>query len=276
MCDARLVGSLRKMRVEDGDPILYALPVGETSVALNPLIGKTIGIRHTGNIHCIACGRSTRKSFNQGYCFPCFRGLARCDGCIMHPERCHYHLGTCREPDWAEANCMRPHVVYLANSSGVKVGITRESQVPIRWIDQGAAAALPVARVASRRLSGLMETVFKEHVSDRTDWRRMLKGEPEAVDLAERRDALLAVCGQALSDLTDEHDSVAPELISNAEPRAFRYPVLEYPERVKAISLEKTPNVEGVLRGIKGQYLILDIGVINVRKYGGYEVELSV
>jgi hypothetical protein len=227
MRDPGVVGNLRKMRVEDGDPILYELPVGDASLKLNPLLGRTIGVRHTGNIHCIACGRSTRKSFNQGHCFPCFRDLARCDGCIVRPERCHYHLGTCREPEWGEANCMRPHIVYLANSSGVKVGITRESQVPTRWIDQGAAEALPVARVASRRLSGLMETVFKAHVSDRTDWRRMLKGEPEAVDLSERRDALLALCGEALSDLTDEHDDVAPELIADAEPRAVRYPVLE-------------------------------------------------
>jgi hypothetical protein len=276
MPDSSVVGNLRKMRVEEGDPILYTLPVGDESVALNPLLGKAIGIRLTGNIHCVACGRKMRKSFNQGHCFPCFRDLARCDGCIVRPERCHYHLGTCREPAWGEANCLRPHLVYLANSSGVKVGITREPQVPTRWIDQGAAEALPIARVASRRLSGLMEVVFKEYVSDRTDWRRMLKGEPEPVNLKARRDALLAQCDEALSHLTDEHDSAAPEFIADAECRAFRYPVLEYPLKVTAINLEKTPQVEGTLLGIKGQYLILDNGVLNVRKYGGYEIELSV
>jgi hypothetical protein len=275
MSAAAVVGNLRKMRVEVGDPIRYTLPVGNESVAMNALLGGTIGIRFTGNIHCVACGRKTNKSFNQGHCFPCFRSLASCDGCIVRPERCHYHLGTCREPAWGEANCMRPHVVYLANSSGVKIGITRESQVPIRWIDQGAAQALPVARVASRRLSGLMEVAFKEHVADRTDWRRMLKGEPESVDLAATRDTLLEQCGEALSDVTDEHDSADPEFIADAESLAFHYPVLEYPAKVASINLDKTPEIEGTLMGIKGQYLILDTGVINIRKYGGYEVAVT-
>jgi len=263
------------MRVEDGDPIRYTLALGDEAVAMNPLLGKAISFRHTGNIHCVACGRKTSKSFNQGHCFPCFRRLASCDGCIVRPERCHYHLGSCREPAWGEANCLRPHVVYLANSSGVKVGITRETQVPTRWIDQGAAQALPIARVVSRRLSGLMEVALKEQVSDRTNWRRMLGGEPEPVDLVERRDSLFAQCDEALSKLTDEHDSVAPEFIADAECRIFCYPVLEYPLKVTALNLDKNPLAQGTLLGIKGQYLILDTGVLNVRKYGGYEIAFS-
>ncbi len=198
MSETTTVGKLRKMRVEESDPIQYTLPLGDESVAVNPLLGNTIVVQHTGDIHCVACGRKTAKSFNQGHCFPCFRRLASCDACIVRPERCHYHLGTCREPEWGQAHCLRPHVVYLANSSGVKVGITRATQVPTRWIDQGAAQALPIARVASRRLSGLMEVAFKEHVSDRTDWRRMLKGEPEAVNLKASRDALFAQCDETL------------------------------------------------------------------------------
>ena len=270
-----VAGDLRKMRVEDADPVRYTLPIGGHALPMNDLLGDTIAFRATGAIHCIGCGRTTRKSFNQGYCFACFRGLARCDGCIVRPELCHYHLGTCREPAWGEANCMQPHVVYLANASGVKVGITRESQLPTRWIDQGAVQALPIARVASRRLSGLVEVALKEHVSDRTDWRRMLGGEPEAVDLAAHRDALLDRCAAAVDALADAPDVAAPEPIANGRSRSFRFPVLEYPERVRAINLEKTPRVEGTLLGIKGQYLILDTGVINVRRHGGYEVELS-
>ena len=223
-----VVGHVRKMRTEDGDPVRYTLPLDDEAVAMNPLLGKTIGLRHTGNIHCVACGRKTQKSFNQGHCFPCLRRLASCDGCIVRPEQCHYHLGTCREPAWGEAHCLRPHIVYLANSSGVKVGITRETQVPTRWIDQGAAQALPIARVASRRMSGLMEMAFKKHVSDRTDWRRMLKGEPDSANLIESRESLFARCDEVLSKLTDEHDSVAPEFIADAECRIFCYPVLEY------------------------------------------------
>ena len=276
MSAASIVGCLRKMQVARDDPVSYVLPVGSEAVALNPLLGNRIGIRYAGTIHCVACGRSTAKSFNQGYCYPCFRRLASCDSCIMSPQRCHYHLGTCREPAWGEANCMRSHVVYLANSSGVKVGITRESQVPTRWIDQGAVQALPIARVASRRMSGLVEVIIKEHVSDRTDWRRMLKGEPEAVDLHARREALLERCDPELKSLADEHDRVGPEFIADARTSRFSYPVLEYPRKVTAINLEKTPQVEGTLLGIKGQYLILDAGVLNIRKYGGYEVALTI
>jgi len=276
MPERALVGHIRKMRVEDGDPVVYTLPVGDALVPLNPHLGDSIRIRHTGSINCIACGRRTNKSFNQGHCFACFRSLASCDGCIVRPERCHYHEGTCREPAWGEAHCMRPHVVYLANSSGVKVGITREPQVPTRWIDQGAIQALPIARVASRRLSGLMEVAFKEHVADRTDWRRMLKGDPEKVDLSARRDELLERCGEALASVTDAYDTQTPEYIMHADCCAFHYPVLEYPTKVTAINLDKTPQAEGTLLGIKGQYLILDSGVLNVRKYGGYEIELRV
>jgi hypothetical protein len=275
MSDSTLVGDLRKMRVEAADPVLYALPVGDETVAMNALLGRSVGLRFTGNIHCVACGRKTNKTFNQGHCFPCLRKLASCDDCIVRPERCHFHLGTCREPAWGEANCLRPHVVYLANSSGVKIGITRESQVPTRWIDQGAIQALPVARVASRRLSGLMEVAFKAHVADRTDWRRMLKGEPEHVDLAGTRNGLLEQCGDALANVTDEHDPADPEFIADAEVRAFRYPVLEYPAKVASINLDKNPELEGTLMGIKGQYLIFDTGVINIRKYGGYEIAFS-
>lgn len=275
MSGADFFGDLRKMRTEAEDPVRYALPVGETPVPLNPLLGQRIGIRFDGRIHCIACGRETPKSFNQGHCYPCFRDLARCDGCIVRPEKCHYHEGTCREPAWADSHCMRPHIVYLANSSGVKIGITRESQVPTRWIDQGATQALPVARVATRRLSGLVEVVFKEHVSDRTDWRRMLKGDPAPEDLAARRDALLDLCEPALSGVTDEHDPGSPELIPDAASVEFHYPVIEYPTKVSSINLEKTPDVTGTLMGVKGQYLILDVGVLNVRRHGGYEITFT-
>ena len=271
-----LSGNLRKMRVEAADPVSYELVLGDERLALNPLLGKRIELRHTGRIHCIACGRETRKSFNQGYCFPCFRSLARCDRCIVSPERCHYHLGTCREPDWALSHCMRPHIVYLANASGVKVGITRESQTPTRWIDQGATQALPIAHVATRRLSGLVEALLKRHVADRTDWRLMLKGDPPPVNLAEQRESLLARLGGEIAAAADEHESEPVALISAVEDRRFRYPVLEYPRKVRSLTLDKLEQVQDTLLGIKGQYLILDCGVINVRRHGGYEVEVAI
>ncbi|MDX1433047.1 MAG: DUF2797 domain-containing protein [Gammaproteobacteria bacterium] len=270
-----LAGNLRKMRVEATDPVSYRLWLGEESIELNALLGERLALHHTGRIHCVACGSETRRSFNQGYCFACFRSLAQCDRCITSPERCHFHLGTCREPDWALAHCMRPHVVYLANASGVKVGITRASQTPTRWIDQGAVQALPIAHVATRRLSGLVEAVLKRHMSDRTDWRRMLKGDPEPEDLCARRDALLERLGDEIAAAADEHESEPVEPVIDETDRAFRYPVLEYPEKVRSLGFDKDARVEGTLLGIKGQYLILDTGVFNVRRHGGYEIELQ-
>ena len=147
-----VTGRLRKMPAEAGDPVAYNLAIGDKRITLNDLIGHKVRLNFDGVIRCIHCDRTTKKSFNQGYCYPCFRKLAACDSCIMSPEKCHYHLGTCREPEWGEANCMVEHVVYLANSSGLKVGITRATQVPTRWIDQGAVTAIPMLRVASRYL----------------------------------------------------------------------------------------------------------------------------
>jgi len=139
-----VTGNLEKMRVQHAAPVLYALPVGDKSVALNPLLGNKITLRYTGEINCIHCGRRTNKSFQQGYCYPCMQKLARCDICIVKPELCHFHKGTCREPEWGREHCMIQHIVYLAVSSGLKVGITRHTQVPTRWIDQGAVAAVPM------------------------------------------------------------------------------------------------------------------------------------
>ncbi len=268
-------GHLRKLAVSHETPVAYRLRLDAAERPLNELIGMRIGFAHTGAIHCVACGRKTSKSFNQGYCFPCARGLARCDICIVRPERCHFHEGTCREPDWGQANCMRGHIVYLANSSGLKVGITRESQVPTRWIDQGAREALPILRVASRRLAGLVEVALASHVSDKTDWRRMLRGDPEPRVLARRRDELLATASDTLDELRERHGDDAIERLPDAECVEIEYPVSEYPEKIRALNLDRTPTLEGTLLGIKGQYLILDAGVLNVRKYAGYEVAFS-
>jgi Protein of unknown function (DUF2797) len=246
-------GTLRKMLVVDDTPVRYTLPVGEHRIALNERLGQTIRLEHTGRIVCIACGRETKKSFNQGYCFPCFKRLARCDICIVRPEQCHYDQGTCREPDWGLSNCMQTHYVYLANSSGVKVGITRGSQLPTRWLDQGASQALPLFTTQTRYQSGLMEIAIKKHVSDRTDWRKMLKGAAETRDLAAERDTLLDRCAADIERTRDETGDGAINRLDDAVSREFEYPVLHYPTKVKAHNFDKIPIVEGTLAGIKGQ-----------------------
>lgn len=266
-------GILRKMETELSAPVNYVLPLGEQKVALNQFIGKPIKLTFTGKISCIHCQREIKKSFAQGYCYPCFSSLAQCDLCIMKPETCHYEAGTCREPEWGEEFCFQPHYVYLANSSGVKVGITRHTQIPTRWIDQGAVQALPILKVKSRYISGLAEVAIAEYVSDKTSWQRMLKNLQEPVDLLAKRDELLALCQDKLTDITGKFGDDAIEYLTDEEVVGIQYPAECYPEKVKSFNFDKKSEVAGVLQGIKGQYLLLDTGVINIRKFTGYEVE---
>lgn len=265
-------GALSKMTVRLGETAQYAFRLDELEVPVNPLLGKRIRLEFLGAIHCSHCGRKTKKSFAQGYCYPCVTKLAQCDSCIMSPERCHYDAGTCREPQWGEQFCMTDHVVYLANSSGVKVGITRASQIPTRWLDQGASQALPIFRVATRQQSGFVEDLLRSQVADKTNWRALLKGDAEPVDLAGVREQLMSSCAEGIKALQQRFGLQAIQPVSDVEVLEIRYPVEAYPSKVASHDLEKTPVVEGILKGIKGQYLILDTGVINLRKYTAYQV----
>lgn len=272
-------GLLSKMTVtlpEEGTTAQYQMILGKQHVAMQPYIGQTIALKFDGEIHCQACGRLTRKSYSGGYCFPCSQNLAQCDLCMMKPETCHYEAGTCREPEWADTVCMQDHIVYLANSSGIKVGITRASQIPTRWLDQGATQALPIFRVKTRLQSGLVEVMFKNHVSDRTDWRKMLKGIAEPVDLIATRDQLMAECKGEIAALQQRFGEHAIVSIQDKNMLGIDYPVEQYPEKVKSLNFDKTPEIAGMLQGIKGQYLILDSGVLNIRKFSGYQITMVV
>ncbi len=255
-------------------PVQYQLPIGGDLLPMNERIGQTIKLSYQNEIHCVACGRKTKKSFAQGHCYPCFRALASCDMCIMKPETCHYAAGTCREPQWGEINCFIPHYVYLANSSGIKVGITRGTQIPTRWMDQGAAQALPIFQVSNRLQSGLLEITIKQHVSDRTDWRKMLKSDAEPLDLKVIRDDLIDQCSAEIATIKDEQGNDAIQELDEQVVEIY-YPVAEYPEKVKSLNFDKQPEIEGTLQGIKGQYLILDTGVLNIRKFTGYNIQVD-
>ncbi len=270
-------GQLQKLHTQLAGPkVQYYLPLGTTQIHLNPLLGRVVRLRFLGTISCIHCGRDTKKSFNQGYCFPCFKKLASCDNCIVRPQTCHYSAGTCREPEWARQHCLRHHYVYLANSPGIKVGITRDTQIPTRWIDQGAIQALPILRVENRLQSGLSEVILARHVADKTNWRAMLKGVLDEVDLYAARDSLLAQCATELDVLRDTHGRHAIQALESAEQLQISYPVLEYPTTISSLNPDKQPLIEGTLLGMKGQYLLLDVGVINMRNVGGYHLEFSV
>ena len=268
-------GIVRKMRSRLGQPVSYSARLGDNEIALNPLIDQQLKLIFSGSIYCIHCNRKTNKSFNQGYCYPCFQKLAQCDSCIIHPERCHFEQDSCREPAWGEKYCMQDHIVYLANSSGLKVGITRATQVPTRWIDQGATQALAIMRVRSRLQSGTLEMAFKQHVADKTNWRDMLKGKAAELDMAGERDKLLAACEEDVKELMARFGFFAISVLNGIDAVSIDYPVQAYPEKITSLNFDKEPVVSGTLKGIKGQYLIFDSGVINLRRFSGYEVELQ-
>jgi len=266
------IGPLQKLTAQlsnDGQ-IAYQLPIGDQRIELNPLIGKTLSLHFHGNIACKQCGRKTKKSYSQGFCFPCMQKLAQCDMCIMKPETCHHHLGTCREPEWGIKNCMIPHYVYLANTSGLKVGITR--QIPTRWIDQGATQALPIFKVSTRLQSGLVEIALAEFIADKTNWRTMLKGSAEPIDLIEKAQDLKPLISSKLADISLKFGADAVEEL-NEEIVDLHFPVSEYLTKISSHNFDKTPIVSGTLLGIKGQYLIFDTGVINIRKFSSYQVD---
>lgn len=265
-------GSLSKMKAHLDAPVQYAFRLGDEEVPVNPLVGKHLRLEYLGAIHCSHCGRRTKTSFSQGYCYPCMQKLAQCDICIMSPEKCHFDQGTCREPSWGEQFCMTDHVVYLANSSGVKVGITRASQVPTRWIDQGATQALPILRVATRQQSGFVEDLLRSQVADKTNWRALLKGDAAPVDLIAIREQLFVACAAGITELQQRFGLQAVQPLSAAEVLDIRYPIEAYPAKITSFNLDKQPLAEGTLLGIKGQYLMFDTGVINIRKYTAYQL----
>lgn len=272
MSTAKYSGFLHKMYAENNQPVDYYLQFGQQKIHLNQWLGKPLNIEFQQHIECIQCGRKTNKSFNQGYCYPCFKALPQCDICIVSPEKCHHHLGTCRDNEWAEQHCFVPHIIYFSNTSGIKVGITRETQIPTRWIDQGARQALAVLKVKNRFQSGLIESAFKQYINDKTNWRNMLKDQYHETALLEKFNELWAKVKPSLdSELLKD----VIELHQQQQCIDIDFPALSFPEKVTSFNLDKNPSISGILTAIKGQYLIFDTGVINIRKFAGYKVTLQ-
>lgn len=260
-------GLLHKMTVSLEDTIRYELNLSDT-VFMNELLGNTIQLQWDGRIVCSCCGKQIKKSFSDGFCYNCFISAPEAAECTIRPELCRAHLGEGRDPEWEQRNHNVPHIVYLAASDIVKVGVTRLTQVPTRWIDQGASAAIRLAETPNRYEAGKLEVALKSFFSDKTNWQRMLKNEiDESIDLVNEK-----------WDLHDRLPSDLTEFFSeNDEVVSLNYPVLEFPSKVKSLSFDKTPVVGGKLIGIKGQYLLFEGGeVINIRKHTGYSVSLDV
>jgi len=259
-------GILHKMKTELGDPIQYSLK-WETPILMNDFMGKHLRMEFTGTITCQKCKKVTKKSFGEGFCYPCFASAAEAAECILRPELCRAHLGEGRDVEWEEANHNQPHVVYLAASDRVKVGVTRSTQVPTRWIDQGAMSAIRIAETPNRYEAGRLEVELKALFSDKTNWQRMLKNEfDDSIDLEEEKWTLHEQLPEDLTQYFSENDEIIE----------MHFPVLEFPEKVKSMSFDKEPIIEGKLMGIKGQYLIFEGGkVLNIRKHTSYHVEIS-
>lgn len=239
-------------------------------IYLNEFLGKKLSIKFLGEINCVACGAKINKSYSQGYCFMCMRKLPECDICIVKPELCHYAQGTCRDSKWGEDHCMKTHIVYLSNTGDVKVGITRLKNIPSRWIDQGATQALPIYAVENRLISGLVEIALKNHIADKTNWRKMLQGDSEPINLENIRDDLIAKSQAEINKIREKYGNNSLEPVEGDLVNIV-YPVLEFPTKIKSFNLDKDSIVQGKLEGIKGQYLIFDTGVINIRKFSGYK-----
>ena len=258
-------GTLSKMQTELGNPIQYYLIFENSFLNVNQLLGKEIEIEFQG-YQCLNC-KKAKKIFRQGFCYDCFISSPAVGDWIMKPELSTAHLDIeDRDLAYEKRVQLRPHIVYLALSSEVKVGVTRDTQVPTRWIDQGAVQAVPIVEVPNRYLAGITEVALKNHFADKTNWRKMLTNDVPNIDLLSKRN-------KAFEWLPNEVKDYFPkeEIITQLD-----FPVLQYPKKVSSLSLDKTLSFNGKLTGIKGQYLLFEDGtVFNVRTFEGYVVKIN-
>jgi len=245
----------------------YYINLDSERVDLSGLIGRKICLVYQNINRCIHCGRETKKLFGQGFCYPCFIRVPEAEECVLRPELCRAHEGIARDMDFAKANCLVQHYVYLAWTGGIKVGVTRYHQIPTRWVDQGATYAVKICHTPNRYTAGLVEVELKKIFADKTAWQRML------TDTSEFPPDFLSFKAKALEFINGKGLNYIPE--SDAVYR-ISYPIIQFPDKVRSVNLEKANTIEGTLTGIKGQYLIFESGiVINIRNHSGYLVELT-
>jgi hypothetical protein len=258
-------------RIEETQ-IQYFVPYEDKFLAANEFIGQYLKIEFTGKLQCVDCRKEVKKFYAPGLCYVCMQSSALNSPCIINPELCEAHLGKGKVPEWEEKYHNQPHIVYLANSGGaVKVGVTRTDQIPTRWIDQGADEAIILALTPYRQLAGEIEVSLKPHLSDKTNWRVMLKNEKSTdirlADYKQRYAEVLCQIDEGYGDFIAEDETIYQ----------LNYPAETLDKSVTSLKLDKQPIIEGILTGIKGQYFILDSkNVINMRSHAGYEVNISV
>ncbi len=259
-------GNLKKMKTNNSNIVEYTLQLGDDNIVMNDYIGKYIRIQFDKIINCSACGVVTKKSFGGGFCYSCFTKAPEASECILKPDECKAHLGVSRDMEWSEKHCLTEHVVYLSVTSHVKVGVTRISQVPTRWIDQGASEAIIIAKTPNRHIAGVMEKFLMDFYSDKTSWKKMLSGESNDYDLIKEKEKIFDLLPKELQQY----------FISENNITKIKYPINTYSDKIINNSFDKNNFIEGILTGIKGQYLIFDNkNVLNIRRHTGYKVNLS-
>ena len=260
-------GILTKMQTEPGNPIQYYIVFENSFLNVNQLLGKQMEIIFMG-FCCLNCTKK-KKIWRMGYCYDCFYTIPGAGDWIMRPELSTAHMGLAdRDLDYETKAQVQPHIVYLAAASDMKVGVTRKTQVPTRWIDQGASQAIAIAEVPNRYLAGIAEVALKNHISDKINWKKMLLNELMPIDLISKREYVRPW----LPEEVQEYYESTPERLYTMD-----YPVLEYPKKINTLNLVTTPVYQGKLTGIKGQYLIFEDGtVLNVRSYEGFVVQINV
>lgn len=248
-------------------PVNYYMQIGGNSFFLNPKIGRNIRLSFKGQINCISCGKKIKRSFNQGFCYKCLQSAPEAGESVIRPELSKSHFGIARDMEWAKIQDLTDHYVYLAVANDLKVGVTRHHQIPERWIDQGASFAIKLARTPNRHIAGIIELFLKRYIADRTNWQSMLKScGNENINLLEEKKKALSLLPAELKKYSCNDDTIT----------SLEYPLADYPLTIKGHSFDKTPLIEGILRGIKGQYLIFENQtVLNIRKHSGYYLQIE-
>lgn len=264
----KVSGNLYKMKSVFESPVCYYLQLNESQINLNELIGRKISLTHNGIINCIHCGKQTKKSFNQGYCYTCFKTAPAADESVVRPELSMAQFGVARDLQWSEEHDLIDHYVYLAITNTLKVGVTRYHQIPTRWIDQGAVEGIKLAKTPNRHIAGVIENYLKQYVADKTQWQAMLKGQIKIdINLVEEKARIISLLPQELQKYSCENNDIL----------TINYPGEYKLEKVKSLSFDKQSSIKGRLMGVKGQYLVFDNEtVLNIRKHNGYWIDFSV
>lgn len=258
-------GTIKKLQSQLNDEVHYSLPIDSTLVELNPLINKKVKFTFLGDIHCIKCNQKIKKTFAQGYCFPCFRDAPETSECILRPELCRAHEGDSRDMEWSNKHCLTNQHVYMSFTGNLKIGVTRSTQIPTRWIDQGAIKAIILCTTPNRYLAGLIEVHLKQFYSDRTHWIKMLSGKFEEPDFEQCYLEAKKYLNDGFSKYVTENKWVD-----------INYPIQSIPNKIKSFSFDKESSYEDILVGIKGQYLLFKNNrVINIRKHTGYSLKIQ-